>query len=90
VPQVKESHGNKIEVIDWPGNSPDLNPIENVWAHMKNKLKEKAITSVPTLEKEILNLWVKETPTEYLKRLTDSMPERLRLVLEHKGEMTKY
>lgn len=81
---------NKIEVIDWPGNSPDLNPIENVWAHMKNKLKEKAITSVPTLEKEILNLWVKETPTEYLKRLTDSMPERLRLVLEHKGEMTKY
>jgi hypothetical protein len=57
---------------------------------MKNKLKEKAITSVPTLEKEILNLWVKEIPREYLKRLTDSMPETLRLVLEHKGEMTKY
>jgi hypothetical protein len=28
-------------VMDWPGNLPDLNPIENVWAHMKLKLKSK-------------------------------------------------
>ena len=29
----------EIKLIDWPGNSPDLNPIENVWSWMKNKLQ---------------------------------------------------
>jgi hypothetical protein len=77
-------------VMDRLGNSTDLNPIENVWNHMKNKLKKKAITSVPVLKQEIMKLWVLETTQEYLKKLSDSMPIRLQLVIKHKGEMTKY
>jgi hypothetical protein len=29
-----------FKVMDWPGNSLDLNPIENYWNPMKNKLKK--------------------------------------------------
>ncbi len=36
-----------FEVIHWPGNSPDLNPIENAWHYMKNALKNEDISSVP-------------------------------------------
>jgi transposase len=25
-------------MIDWPGNSPDLNPVENAWSWMKKQL----------------------------------------------------
>ncbi len=33
-----------FEVVDWPGNSPDLNPIENCWNHMKTMLKKNDIS----------------------------------------------
>jgi transposase len=41
-----------FQVMDWPGNSPDLNPIENCRNYMKEKLKSKDTWSLPTLIRE--------------------------------------
>ena len=32
---------NRIKILEWPGNSPDLNPIENFWGIIKNILRSK-------------------------------------------------
>jgi transposase len=29
---------NKISMFDWPGNSPDMNPFENLWSILKKHL----------------------------------------------------
>jgi hypothetical protein len=38
-----------FKVIDWPGNSPDLNLIENMSNFVKGKWKDKNISSAPKL-----------------------------------------
>lgn len=79
-----------FEVMDWPGNSPDLNPIENAWSYMKNQLRKKDISSVPKLSEEIKLMWTKDMSRAYFKKLSDSMPRRMKLVIEAKSDMTKY
>jgi len=81
-----------FEVMDWPGNSPDLNPIENCWNHMKDMLKFKNTISQDLLETEIQKLWDEdeELSQGYLRDLSNSMPKRIKMVIKNKGEMTKY
>jgi len=80
-----------ITLIRWPGNSPDLNPIENVWSWMKRQLKEAPCTNLEQLKREILELWCqKMEDCEYLRNLVESMPRRLEEVIQREGAMTKY
>ena len=77
-------------IVDWPGNSPDLNPIENLWNWMKDQLQSINITSVPMLQVELKRLWVQRTPLAFLQKLSDSMASRLQQVIDAEGNMTKY
>ena len=74
---------------DWPGNSPDINPIENLWGLMKRQLRDLDTSSVPKLITAIQQLWAGFS-AEYLQRLADSVPRRLKEVLIRKGNTTRY
>jgi hypothetical protein len=79
-----------FEVMDWPGNSLDLNPTENMWNHMKNKLQAEDISSVPKLKEALIKMWTQDITLEYLSTLSRSMARRLKEVIGCKGDMTKY
>ncbi len=46
----------QIQLIKWLGNSPDLNPIENLWAWMKLQLRETHSSNLEELKTEITRL----------------------------------
>ena len=81
---------NKIDVLDWPGNSPDLNPIENMWLIIKNKLECRDTASCQKLIDAIAKVWSDNISKEYCENVVKSMPKRLQQVIEKKGQMTKY
>ena len=69
----------------WPGNSPDLNPIENLWAILQEKVNElPPATSVEQLTRQLKEAWAGISPT-VLHNLTAGMPERMRECIANKG-----
>ena len=56
---------NNIDLLEWPGNSPDLNPIKNLRTNIKNKVSEKQTLSGAELVKAIKEVWLKEISKAY-------------------------
>ena len=78
-----------VTVLEWPGNSPDLNPIENLWNNLKDKVAQRQPSSTQALIQAIKEVWVKEISREYCENLVYSMPRRIQAVIENKGGITK-
>jgi transposase len=79
-----------VEVLDWPGNSPDLNPIENLWSRLKRLVSARKPSNRTELITAIINAWFRVITTEQLGQLVDSMPRRCEAVIKAKGFPTKY
>lgn len=73
----------------WPAQSPDLNPIEHVWAKLTRDVNRREPSTVDELWAVMQDEWRKLDPA-FLLQLTQSMTRRLRAVLDADGGTTKY
>ncbi len=80
-------HG--VTVLDWPANTPDLNPIENLWGIVKRKMIDTRPNNTDDLKAAIKATWASIKP-EKCQRLMASMPRRIDAVIHAKWGPTKY
>lgn len=78
-----------LESVKWPACSPDLNPIENVWKLVKEKVWKLRPTTKESLKESILNAW-DSIPLETIQNIILSMNKRLQDVIDNNGDYTKY
>lgn len=80
---------NKIDVMVWPAQSPDLNPIENLWGDVKNAVAAAKPKNAEELWQAIKTSWA-SIPNLRCQNLVDSMYRRCVAVIKNKGNATKY
>ena len=70
----------------WPGNSPDLNPIEHVWHIIKKQLQDHDASTIARLKNEIQNIWDNIIP-QHIEKLAAYIPAHLEKVIKFKGRL---
>lgn len=78
-----------MEILEWPANSPDLNPIENLWAMLKENVAKRNPKTKEELKTVLLEEW-DCISQEKIDDLIDSMPKRINQCLAANGGHTSY
>ena len=77
------------EVIEWPSNSPDVNPVENLWSIIKRRVEKRKPTNHQELDMFLHEVWEK-TDMIVLSHLANSMESRCLALIESKDERINY
>jgi len=77
------------EELPWPSYSPDLNPVENLWAILKRKIRGGRPRALGNLREIIQEEWG-NIRDAYVRKLCRAMPKRISMCIEKDGARIKY
>ncbi len=83
---LKKKH---IKFQEWPSQSPDLHPIENLWRELKVRVAKRQPRNLNDLERICKEEWDK-IPPEMCANLVANYKKRLTSVIANKAFATKY
>lgn len=88
---TKYLKNKKVKRMKWPPQSPDLNPIENLWKHIKDIISQSRhkIRNTKDMRLALQVAWP-QIDEDYLLKLCDSVPRRWEACLKNNGGATKY
>ena len=82
---------NEVGILPWPAQSPDLNPIENIWKVLKVRINKRPV--IPRNEGELVIVLQEEwrnISQDIISNTVANMPQRLKDVIYAKGGSNKY
>jgi transposase len=80
-----------LSKLEWPAQSPDLNPIENMWKQMKDAIQNRSprVRTLEEMRQTLTEVWQGLNEDVYVP-LIISMPDRIKAVIEAKGGSTRW
>ena len=78
-----------INLLTWPAQSPDMNPIENLWGIVKTRVAELEPTNIAELKTAIMQAW-KSITKKTTKSLVNSFKKRALCLFKAKGGHINY
>jgi hypothetical protein len=82
---------HEVKKMVWPAQSPDMNPIENLWMQMKQRVAKAHTPSMTreTFTKSIMDAW-EDISIDRINTLVNSMPSRVSDLMKNKGKSTRW
>jgi len=79
----------KVEILDWPARSPDINPMENIWAILKKQVSKRNPETIEELE-HATHLECQDFSPQIVYTLFCSIHNRIKLLIEGEGVALSY
>ena len=79
-----------IHHLEWPTHSPDLNPVENIWALLSRRVNARRLTTQAELRTAIVEEWPNVSDIAHVGPLIASLPRRIRTLRRLRGGPTGY
>ena len=80
---------NKVSVVEWPSQSPDLNPLNNLWEELRRCMLARQPPNLTELHQFCQEEWTK-IPANCCEKLVKGNPKHFTQIIQLKGNEAKY